>query len=99
MQDEDKKKSVNIEIQLDEEMAQGVYVNLAMVNHTETEFALDFIFIQPQQPKAKVRARIITSPKHTKRFITALQENMDKFEKKYGPVDGTIPGTPNTIMH
>ncbi len=81
------KKQVNIQIQMDEEMAQGVYVNLAMVNHTETEFTVDFIYVQPQNPRGKVRARIISSPNHTKRLINALQDNMQKYEEKFGKVE------------
>lgn len=83
------KKQVNIQIQMDEEMAQGVYVNLAMVNHTETEFTVDFIYVQPQNPRGKVRARIISSPNHTKRLINALQDNMQKYEEKFGEVELT----------
>jgi hypothetical protein len=77
---------VKIEIQLDEETAQGVYVNLAMVNHTEAEFIIDFVFVQPQAAKAKVRSRVITSPRHLKRLIAALQENLRRFEEVHGPV-------------
>ncbi len=86
------KKQVNIQIQLDEEMAQGVYVNLAMVNHTETEFTVDFIYVQPQNPRGKVRARVISSPHHTKRLINALQDNMQKYEEKFGKIEP--PPTP-----
>ncbi|NMB77070.1 MAG: DUF3467 domain-containing protein [Myxococcales bacterium] len=82
---------INIQIQLDEDMAQGAYVNLAMVNHTETEFTLDFIYVQPQQPKAKVRARVISSPKHTKRLLEALRENIAKYEKRFGTIDVSGP--------
>ena len=85
------KKKVNIQIQLDEEIAQGAYVNLAMVNHSETEFTLDFIYVQPQQPKAKVRARIISSPKHTKRLLEALKDNVEKYEKRFGTIDASNP--------
>ena len=59
--------NVQIQIELDADVAQGMYVNMAMVNHSENEFTLDFIYVQPQAPKAKVRARIISSAKHTKR--------------------------------
>ena len=54
--------SVQMQIQLDDEMAQGVYANMAMVNHTETEFTLDMLYVQPQQPRAKVRARSSPTP-------------------------------------
>ena len=93
------KKKVNIQIQLDDDVAQGAYVNLAMVNHSETEFTLDFIYVQPQQPKAKVRARIITSPKHTKRLLEALKENVAKYEKRFGPITVTGPLPQEELLH
>lgn len=93
------RKEVQLEIQLDDETAQGVYVNMAMVNHTETEFTFDFVFIQPQQPKAKVRARVITSPKHAKRFLLALQDNIGKFEQRYGRIDVSGPGPGEPHVH
>jgi hypothetical protein len=80
-------KEMKIEIQLDEEIAQGVYANLAVVNHSDAEFTLDFIFVQPQAPRAKVRSRVITSPKHVKRFLKALEENLKRYEDKFGTVD------------
>ena len=55
-------KEVKLEIQVDEEIARGIYANLAVVNHSDAEFTLDFIFVQPQAPRAKVRSRVITSP-------------------------------------
>ena len=80
-------KEVKLEIQLDEETAQGTYVNLAVVNHNDTEFVLDFIFVQPQAPRAKVRSRVITSPRHAKRMLLALQENLARYEKTFGPIE------------
>jgi hypothetical protein len=62
-----------------------------MVAHSETEFVFDFIFIQPQTPKAKVRARIITSPQHAKRFMMALKENIEKYEAKFGEIKLILP--------
>lgn len=79
-------KSAEIKIEIDEVTAQGVYVNLAMIGHTETEFIIDFIFVQPQVPKAKVRARIITSPQHMKRLLIALEENIRKYESQFGEI-------------
>lgn len=84
---EKKPQEVKIEIQLDEEVAQGVYANLAVVNHSDAEFTLDFIFVQPQAPRAKVRSRVITSPKHVKRFLKALEENLKRYEDNFGPVE------------
>ena len=101
MPDETKEtpKKVNIQIQLDEEIAQGAYANLAMVNHSETEFTIDFIYVQPQQPKAKVRARIISSPKHTKRLIAALTDNLVKYEKRFGVVEIIGPLPHEELLH
>ena len=88
---EKKATEIKLEIQIDDETAQGVYSNLALVNHTETEFTIDFIFVQPQVPKAKVRSRIITSPRHLKRLIGALQENLRRYEEVHGPAVNTAP--------
>ena len=86
MSDTPKAQEVQLQIQLDDEMANGRYINMALVNHTETEFTLDFIYVQPQQPRAKVLSRVITNPKHMKRLILAMQDNIAKFESKFGPI-------------
>jgi hypothetical protein len=91
-------KHVQLQIQLDDDVAQGVYVNLALVNHTETEFTIDVMYVQPQQPKAKVRSRIISSPKHTKRLLMALQENMRRYEERYGAVDVSGPNPADEFL-
>ncbi|MBI5047631.1 MAG: DUF3467 domain-containing protein [Deltaproteobacteria bacterium] len=80
-------KDVKIEIQIDDDIAQGMYTNLAAVNHSENEFIFDFIFLQPQSPKAKVRSRLILSPKHAKRFLNALQDNIRKYEDNFGRME------------
>ena len=82
----DKAKENNINIELDESIAQGLYSNLVIVNHSPTEFVLDFINVMPGAPKAKVRSRIILTPEHTKKFINALDENLDKYEKSFGKI-------------
>lgn len=76
-----------LQIQIDDPIAQGSYVNLTLVNHTETEFVLDFIYVQPLEPRAKVRSRIISSPKHAKRLLMALQDNMARYEARFGTVE------------
>src|SRR3954466_16229408 len=82
-----KPPEIQLQIQLDDDVANGQYINMALVNHTETEFTLDFIYGQPQQPKAKVRSRIITNPKHMKRLVLAMQDNLAKFEAKFGAIE------------
>lgn len=94
------KPSVTIAIQLEDDVAQGAYANLVLINHTETEFVLDFAFVQPQQPKAKVRSRVVLSPKQAARLIAALTENVGRYEKKFGnigPVGTPDPST--TLVH
>ena len=85
-----------VQIEIDDATAQGTYVNLALLSHTETEFILDFIFIQPQAPKAKVRARVLSSPAHTKRLLAALQENIQRYEEKFGPIKTAVDPVKNT---
>jgi hypothetical protein len=76
-----------IQLQLDEATAQGIYSNLVLINHSQNEFILDFAFFAPGAPGAKVRARIISSPGHTKRLLRALQTNLERYEQRFGPVD------------
>jgi hypothetical protein len=90
-----KPQQIQIQIELDPETAQGTYINMAMVNHNEGEFTIDFIYIQPQAPKAKVRARIISNPKHTKRLLAALQDGVAQWERKFGAIDISGPPTPD----
>ena len=80
------KDSHNINIELDDSTSQGIYSNLVIVNHSPTEFVLDFINVMPGNPKAKVRSRIILSPEHTKKFIKALSDNLSKYESVNGSV-------------
>lgn len=75
-----------IEIELTEEVAQGIYSNLAIISHSSSEFVLDFIRVVPGLSKAKVKSRIILTPDHAKRLMDALKDNIDKFEKMNGPV-------------
>ena len=94
MAENPKPPEIQLQIQLDEDVANGQYINMALVNHTETEFTLDFIYVQPQQPKAKVRTRVITSPKHMKRLVAAMQDNLSKFEAKFGSIELTEQENP-----
>ena len=80
----EQQKQLQLEIKMDEQTAQGIYTNLAGVTHSETEFVLDFLFLQPSQPKAQLRARIISSPVHTKRFVKTLVDNIRRYEERFG---------------
>lgn len=91
-------REIRLAVEIDPATANGVYANLAMVNHNETEFIVDFLFVHPQQPKATVRARVISSPKHTKRLLLALQDNLSKYERKFGEVDISRPGPEDGLL-
>ncbi|MBI4249164.1 MAG: DUF3467 domain-containing protein [Elusimicrobia bacterium] len=80
---EDANKPPPLEIELDPLTAQGVYANLAVITHTEAEFVLDFIFVAPNQTKAKARSRIIVTPLQAKRFMAALAESIRGYEKRF----------------
>ncbi len=79
-------KQGQIDVELSEEIAQGIYSNLAVISHSSSEFVIDFIRIMPGMPKAKVQSRIILTPEHAKRLMLALEENIDKFESFNGPI-------------
>ena len=80
-------KDLKLEIQIDDNVANGQYVNMVVVNHNDSEFVLDCVYVQPQAPKAKVQSRLITSPRHAKRLLMALQKNISSYENTYGPID------------
>jgi hypothetical protein len=88
-------QTIQLQIEIDPATAQGAFVNMAMVNHTDTEFTLDLIYVQPQAPKATVRSRVITTPKHMKRLLLAIQDNLARYESRFGVVDlGDAPSFP-----
>lgn len=93
MSDDKKKVEKNpnnqINIELSEEIAEGVYANLAMIAHSSSEFVIDFIRLMPGVPKAKVKSRIVITPEHAKRLLVALEDNISKYEATFGEVKQT----------
>ncbi len=83
---ENKNQENQLNIELDQEIAEGTYSNLAIINHSGSEFIVDFINIMPGVPKAKVKSRIILTPQHAKRLSKALAENIRKFEQQNGEI-------------
>ena len=75
MSDQKPKKEGQINIELDDKVAEGTYSNLAIINHSVSEFIVDFVSVMPGQPKAKVKSRIILTPQHAKRLVKALADN------------------------
>ncbi|MCS7018265.1 MAG: DUF3467 domain-containing protein [Cytophagales bacterium] len=86
MRNEELEENQPLNIELSEEIAEGIYANLAMIAHSHTEFVIDFISMLPGMPKAKVRSRIITTPEHAKRFLMALKDNIEKYEDTFGKI-------------
>lgn len=92
---EQKKTENQINIELGEDVAEGIYSNLAVITHSHSEFVVDFVRLMPGVPKAKVKSRIVLTPQHAKRLLKALKENIGKFEAVHGPIkDVDYPGIP-----
>ena len=100
---ENNENQVNIE--LTEDIALGVYSNLAIITHSPTEVVSDFIQIMPGMPKGKVRSRVIMTPQNAKRFMKAMIENIQNYENNFGVIEdfdtpGGVPpinfGSPTT---
>ena len=86
MSENNKNQQKQINIELDEKTAEGIYSNLAIINHSVSEFVVDFISMMPGAPKAKVKSRIVLSPQHAKKFLKALSDNVARFEKAHGTI-------------
>ncbi|HIF14296.1 MAG TPA: DUF3467 domain-containing protein [Bacteroidetes bacterium] len=84
--EEQKDKNGQINIELTDDMAQGIYSNLAIITHSNAEFVVDFIQVMPGVPKAKVKSRVLLTPQHAKRFLKALNDNVKKFESLHGNI-------------
>lgn len=82
----DNKQQQQINIEIDDKTADGIYSNLAIINHSVSEFVLDFVSIMPGSPKARVKSRVILTPQHAKRLLRALSENVQRFENTYGEI-------------
>ena len=91
------KQEINID--LSEEVAQGSYVNLAIITHSASEFIYDFVRMMPGIPKPRVQSRLIMTPEHAKRFCLALKENLDRYEANFGPVKINEMGIPPIPMN
>ncbi|HEX8562565.1 MAG TPA: DUF3467 domain-containing protein [Flavobacterium sp.] len=88
-------KQPQINIELDEVTAEGIYSNLAIINHSASEFVLDFVCIMPGTPKAKVKSRIVLTPQHAKRLLKAMGENIHRYESAHGEIkDSEQPPIP-----
>lgn len=98
---EEKNKNQNqISIELPEDVADGIYSNLAIITHSPTEFIIDFVRMMPGIPKAKVKSRVILTPEHAKRLLLALKDNVSKYENLHGKIKSPEGGeNPNFPMN
>ena len=78
-----------LNIEISEEVADGIYSNLAIITHSNSEFVVDFVRVMPGVPKAKVKARVLLTPQHAKRLMRALADNISKFEQVHGQIRET----------
>jgi hypothetical protein len=100
----EEKNDNQVNIELSDKVANGVYSNLAIITHSPTEFVADFVQMMPGVPKGKVRSRVIMTPQNAKRLLEALKDNVSKYEQHYGEIEtGNAPpmppmnfGTPTT---
>ena len=80
----EEQKQNQLEIDLNHEIAQGTYANLAIIAHSSSEFIIDFVRLMPGVPKPEVKSRIIMTPENTKRLMLALQDDIRKYEQDNG---------------
>lgn len=91
MSDQNTANPNQLNIELTEDVAEGIYSNLAIISHSHSEFVLDFIRMMPNVPKAKVKARMVLTPQHAKRLLRALMDNIQKYEQQFGPIQDPEP--------
>lgn len=86
MEENQNQNQPHLDIELSEEIAEGIYSNLAIITHSQSEFVIDFVKIMPGVPKARVKSRILLTPQHAKRLAKALADNLAKFEQQNGKI-------------
>ena len=98
MSNDNNNKQNQLQLELPQEVAQGEYANFAIITHSSSDFIIDFARVLPGLPKAQVKSRVILAPEHAKRLLAALQENIMRYEREYGPIKvPNKPQEPRTI--
>lgn len=87
MQQDEQLQGQQLNIELTEDVSDGVYSNLAIITHSFAEFVIDFVNVMPNVPKAKVKSRIVMTPQHAKRLMRALVDNVKRFEAQHGTIN------------
>ena len=83
---ENENKQQGLQLELPQDVAQGEYANFAIITHSSSDFIIDFARVLPGVPKAQVKSRVILAPEHAKRLLGALQENIMRYEREFGPI-------------
>ena len=83
---DEKNNQQGLQLELPQDVAQGEYVNFAIITHSSSDFVIDFARVLPGLPKAQVKSRVIMAPEHAKRLLAALQENVMRYEKEFGTI-------------
>jgi hypothetical protein len=97
--EDNNKNQQQLDIELPQDVASGIYSNLQLIQHSPTEFILDFIQIMPGVPKAQVKSRVILNPIHAKKLLAALQDNIKKYEMNNGVIEDSIQGVDYTNIN
>ena len=84
--DQNNQLQQQINIEIGEKEAEGIYSNLAIISHSPAEFIIDFTRVLPGIPKSKISARIVMTPQHAKMLLGALKDNIEKFENQFGEI-------------
>ena len=93
------KTPFELKIQVDEKTAEGTYVNFLSVLHNQAEFVMDFGRIVPGKPEVKIMARLLTNPIALKQIVQTLAENLDRYERTFGPVPlQSLTPMPNGVV-
>ena len=79
-------KENQLQIELKEDIAEGIYANLAIIAHSTSEFVFDLVRMMPGVNKAKVKSRVVMTPEHAKRLAMALQDNLMRYEAQFGEI-------------
>lgn len=88
--DNDKKpSSQQFQIQANEKTSLGRFSNSMFIAHGPEEFIIDWLLNSPTG--AHLVSRIIVSPGHIKRIISALADNLMRYEEKYGEIKVIAP--------
>jgi hypothetical protein len=87
-------KPVPVKVTIDEATAEGHYANFANILHNPTEFVFDFGRAVPGRSDVKVVSRILTTPFHARQLLRALQQNIELYERQYGPIRSDYQAPP-----